>query len=159
MPFLVDPGVTVGLGQPAKVRIIPTPSRPVRLIPVSGPPGPPGADSGGVTITAAAGLTTGTVVALTPAGAMPADPTNPGHAWAAAAVTTSSAVMGETLTAITTGRVTEQAWTWAPNAPVYCGAGGQLTQTSPTSGWLRIIGHAENPTTIFVQIHQPITLI
>lgn len=130
----------------------------IDLVPVIGPPGPPGADAGGITVTAAAGLTTGTVIALTDAGAIPADPTNPAHSWAAAAVTTSSATTGDTLTAVTTGRVTETAWTWAPSAPIYCGTGGQLTQTPPTTGWLRVIGHAETPTTIFVQIHQPITL-
>ncbi|HSX21508.1 MAG TPA: hypothetical protein VLE97_01885 [Gaiellaceae bacterium] len=55
----------------------------------------------------------------------------------------------------TAGVVTEGSWTWSPGI-VYCGNGGQLTQSPDPTGWLLPIGHAKNATTIEIDIGQPI---
>lgn len=150
MPDLFD-GLTV--------RVVPPQEQVVRVVPVVGPQGPPGSSAGGGYASAAVNITTGQVLALTPAGAVLADPSNPTHRWAAAAVAISSALAGDQVGLSTSGRITETAWSWIPGQPVYVGVGGMLTQAPPVSGWLRVVGHAESSTSVWVQLHQPITLI
>jgi Uncharacterized conserved protein (DUF2190) len=141
------------------VRVVPPAEQAIRVVPVAGQTGPPGPSGAGGFATAATNITAGQVVALTAAGAVPADPGNLAHRWAAAAVASSSALAGDQVRLATSGRVSETAWNWLSGSPVYAGAGGNLTQVPPSNGWLRVIGHAETSTSIWIQVHQPITLI
>lgn len=149
MPRLAD-GLTV--------RVVPPSEQTIRVVPVTGPTGPPGPDGASGYATAAVNITTGHVLALTSVGAVPADPSDPGHRWAAAAIATTSALAGDQVAVTTAGRITEAAWNWTPGSPLYAGPVGAITDVPPVAGWLRVIGHAETPTSIWVHIHQPITL-
>ncbi len=141
------------------VRVVPPQEQTIRVVPVVGPQGPPGPSGAGGFATAAVNITSGQVLALTAAGAVPADTSNPGHRWAATAVAASSALAGDQVSLATSGRITEAAWSWTPGDPIYVGAAGTLTQSPPTAGWLRVIGHAESSISVWVQLHQPINLI
>jgi hypothetical protein len=141
------------------VRVVPPTEQNILVVPVAGPAGPPGPNGAGGFATAATSISAGQVVALTATGAVLADPANPAHRWAAAAVAVSSALAGNQVRLTTSGRVSETSWAWTAGQPIYASTGGSLTQSPPSSGWLRIIGHAETPTSIWIQIHQPITLI
>lgn len=56
----------------------------------------------------------------------------------------------------TFGDVTFPGWTWTPDAPVFVGTAGALTQTVPSSDVLVVIGYATSPTMIRLSIAEPI---
>lgn len=60
-----------------------------------------------------------------------------------------AAVSGDSLSVVRSGLMTENGWTWTPNAPIFIGADGVLTQTQPTFGNpVRRIGWAISATTL-----------
>ena len=153
MTILVDGTVITVDAEPVGVTdviVIPGPPG------VTGPPGPSG--GGGDTATAAENIPVYSVVALRSTGARKANTTVAANRWAACAIATSSATTGQTFTIKTSGSITDAAWAWVPDAPIYCTTTGALTQTAPVTGWLRVVAHAETTSRIFVQIHQPIQL-
>jgi len=46
------------------------------------------------------------------------------------------------------GQLTDSAWAWTPNQPIWAGASGTLTQVPPNAGWLVQVGNALNPTVL-----------
>jgi len=73
-------------------------------------------------------------------------------------ITTTSALVGEEVTIQTSGEVVEPTWNWDVSKMIYLGIGGYLTQTPPTSGFLLIVGVPSTPTSMIVNIRQPIIL-
>lgn len=71
-------------------------------------------------------------------------------------LTTGSASLGAAATVRTRGPITEAAWSWALNNPVWLGLNGQITQTPPTSGAYQILGWPLSATTLFVDVQSHI---
>jgi hypothetical protein len=59
-----------------------------------------------------------------------ADASTPGHQFAIG-LTKNAAITGDTVVTQVTGRVEHLGWTFAPDAPVFLGLNGALTQTVP----------------------------
>ncbi|WHM52937.1 hypothetical protein [Sulfitobacter phage vB_SupP_AX] len=58
-------------------------------------------------------------------------------------------VIGEPLNVVREGLITEDGWSWTPDAPIFIAADGVLTQTQPTFGNpVRRIGWAISATTL-----------
>ena len=51
-----------------------------------------------------------------------------------AGVTRMATVTGDPINVVRSGLITEGAWNWTPNAPIFIAANGVLTQTQPTAG-------------------------
>ena len=51
-----------------------------------------------------------------------------------AGVTQIAAIVGDSISAVRIGLITESAWTWTPDASVFIGIDGVLTQTQPLAG-------------------------
>ncbi len=73
-------------------------------------------------------------------------------------ISSNAAADGDAVTVVTAGAITEVSWAWTPKQPVYVSTAGTLTQTPPSTGYIRKIGFAESSTTIVVQDSQPIIL-
>jgi hypothetical protein len=74
-------------------------------------------------------------------------------------ITSGSVAHGAYATLITSGIFTEPSWTWVSDNPLFVGAGGVLTQTPPSTGYMHVVGYAVSPTTMVVSIQQPIHII
>lgn len=51
-----------------------------------------------------------------------------------AGVTRMATIVGDPINVVRSGLITEPAWTWTPDAPVFIAADGVLTQTQPAAG-------------------------
>lgn len=124
-----------------------------------GPPGPSGTTD--FTATAAQALGGQRVCIINALGqADYASNTIASHKWLAVAISVGAASSGATVTLRTTGLLIEPSWAWTTGAPVYLNSNGLLTQTAPVSpAFLRVIGVATSPTTIFIQPQPAIALI
>lgn len=58
----------------------------------------------------------------------------------------------------TYGPLTEPSWGWTPEAPIYCGLAGVLTQVVPSSGFVLVVGVATAPTSMFVNFQPPLVI-
>lgn len=74
-----------------------------------------------------------------------------------AGISTGAASLGDTANLQRSGLMTEPSWTWTPDAPVFVGAAGVLTQTPP-SGTARRIAWAISATEINVDLFPIIQL-
>lgn len=63
---------------------------------------------------------------------------------------------GATVDVVTKGLMEESSWNWNPDAPIFIGAAGVLTQTPSTSGLVRRIAWAISAKEINVDIMPPI---
>ena len=125
----------------------------------TGPAGPPGPAGGDMLDLPASGAISGHKAICNNGGsAVYADSTDPSTAHTLVGVSYNAAADGDTVSIVTVGPVTEVSWSWTPQQPIYIGTGGNLTQTAPTSGYIRRIGFAETATTVFVQPSQPLFL-
>jgi len=51
-----------------------------------------------------------------------------------AGVTRMATIVGDPINVVRSGLITEGAWTWTPDAPIFIGVNGVLTQTQPLAG-------------------------
>jgi len=66
-----------------------------------------------------------------------------------AGVTRMATIVGDPINVVREGLMTENGWTWTPDAPIFISANGTLTQTLPTAGNpVRRIGWAISATEI-----------
>lgn len=65
---------------------------------------------------------------------------------------------GETVKIIREGLVEFVGWSFDVDLPIYLGINGLLTQTPAVTGFLQIVGFAESPTKLFVNLREPILL-
>lgn len=131
---------------------------------VQGPPGPPGATgpAGGVALMVVVGEPVGghRGVVLDVAGlARYASNTDIAHFGRLAGVTAGAASTGTETMVVRAGVMMEPSWAWAPDAPVFLSAGGLLTQSPPTTGFLQVVGVALSATTLFVNPREPIAIL
>lgn len=135
----------------------PTPAEPTvhPRQPIQGPPGPQGipGPGGGSTLERTADVNlSGNFVVFASAGdgANYADPSVPVHGTALLGVTAHAAIAGSLVQVIQSGEMQDATWSWTPGLPIFCGPSGILTQTPPTSGWLRKVAYATSATQIVV---------
>jgi hypothetical protein len=76
-------------------------------------------------------------------------------------VSTSSTAAGIDAPIQTYGAMEEPSWNWDTELPVFLGTNGTLTQTPPTtpSKASIVVGFPTSPTTLFINIQQPILII
>jgi hypothetical protein len=152
-----------------RVKAVPPPPPSVRVLPVAGPQGPPGpsgssSDVGQVkaSLTASTTLSGHRAVTLQPNGELEyADNTTPSHLHVPIWLTMAAVMSGASVEVLLYGVLTEPSWSWTPDAPLYLGANGIITQTAPTSPalFLAQVGIATGPTTVFIDRQPSILLI
>lgn len=120
-----------------------------------GPPGP----AGGSAVQRTAGETLSALVAVyEQAGQVFAlDPQHPTHAQLLLGVTLTAATAGGLITIQRMGTLDDAGFAWAEGL-VFVGAGGQLTQEPPTTGWEIVLGAAPAPTRLNLDIDEPLWL-
>lgn len=118
---------------------------------LEGPPGPQGPPGNALMVVAAEPLGGHRVV--TASGFL----CGPENANAAVGITKTASVTGDTSEVVVQGIMEEASWSWTPEAPIFVGSAGVLTQTTPSSGLIRRVGWATSPTTINVDFLPPIT--
>ena len=134
--------------------------------PIQGPPGaqgPPG-PGGGTTVARTADVPLSghrCVYATTNSagdGANYADNQTPAHGLRVIGITLHAATAGSEIQVISSGEIEEPTWSWVPDLPIFCGANGTLTQTAPTSGWLKQLGVATSATSMILALGPTFTL-
>ncbi len=124
-----------------------------------GPSGPPGAGSA-LQRRSAEALSGQRVVKDVGGGLCDyASPSQPADAALVLGLTTTAAPSGEIVQVQCQGDMTDGAWSWTPDLPLFVGPQGQLTQTPPTSGWLMRVGVAVSPTAIVIGLQPAIQLL
>ena len=73
-------------------------------------------------------------------------------------ITLNAANDGENVNVLTFGLTEFNGWSWNTALPIFLGDNGLPTQTVPSSGFSLIVGFAETPTNIFVDLREPIYL-
>ena len=125
----------------------------------SGPQGPAGPAGGEAYYTAATDLGGHRAVRMTSDGLGYADCTDATHAGTVAGVTPCASSAGTSTTLVRYGEMVEPSWSWTPDAPVFVGLDGVLTQTLPGSAeFSLIIGVATSATSLFVRLREPVLL-
>lgn len=123
---------------------------------IPGVQGPPGAAR---TFIAAQAISGHTLVALNNVGkVVPASSAVAEHAFNVMGLTTNAAIADDLLTVIDTGLVEQLGWTWTPNAPVFLGLNGSVTQTPNTGVFSKPVGVALSPTKIALQLQPAVFL-
>lgn len=139
----------------------------VLVVPDNAPPdvitlgiqGPPGA-SAALTVVAAQALGGHKAVIANGDGSVSyADAATAAHIGHVVGVTLGAASASAPIDVRDEGRIDEPSWNWNPALPLYLGLNGQLTQTLPnTAAFLQIIGVVLAPTSIVVQLSDPVLL-
>lgn len=126
-----------------------------------GPPGPPGLDSSGAGAGNSFAIVAGAVVseyqvAVSIGGlAYTASASNLGHFGCVAGLFAQTSSSGAAAAVQYSGEIANAGWSFAPGV-VFVGAAGQVTQTPPSVGFLQVVGTVMNPTTILIDVHEPI---
>lgn len=124
-----------------------------------GPQGDPGAVGSVLTKTASAAIGGHRVVVASGAdGVLVADLSDASHLHRVIGITEGAAGLGDSIDVRYAGEMTEGSWSWTPDAPIYVGAAGVLTQTPPLGAWLRIVAVAISATRIVVGLREPVRL-
>lgn len=87
------------------------------------------------------------------------DPTNPDSVRRITGMTTSAASVGGAAVLHFEGKYQDAFWNWDVTKQLFLGATGTITQVAPTTGISVVLGHAQKPDTIFLNIEKPIILI
>lgn len=87
-----------------------------------------------------------------------ADSSDVNGAFSTVGMVVTSANFGSTSQVLLEGTVSNPAWDWTPDRPLWLGNSGQLTQTPPTSGFLQQVGVALSPNTINFELQEVIFL-
>lgn len=133
---------------------------PVIGYPTQGPAGPPGPAGGAALVRVADGPIGGyrVVRSLDAARVGYADSSQPTHGDDTIGITQNAAIDGDNITVVTQGPISFNGWALTPGAPIYLGTNGLITQNAPETGFVQTIGHAEDATTVFVDI-EPATYL
>lgn len=122
------------------------------VVNAAGTQGPPGT-SEGATFNAVAGETIfgGRAVRIENGLLYHPDTNVTAHADQVIGIAVQSGSVGSTLSVRSGGTFTEPSWTWGSGF-IFCGNNGVLTQTPAATGWLMVVGHVVNPTSIDVDV-------
>lgn len=115
-----------------------------------GPPGPAGGTS--VTYTAGENLSSGRAVIIDNGEAFYFQPSDPAHVGRVMGLTVTSASTGNDVDIQLSGTVTDAAFTFTPDLPVFARADGELFNTPGTSGTAQYIGVAVSADTLILNI-------
>lgn len=124
-----------------------------------GPRGVPGVSPAAITVTAPTDISGHRVVAFCLGHNVIeyADHRHIAHAGTMMGVTLNAATAGNPITVVLSGDIVELSWNWTPGL-VFLGQEGHLTQTAPTTGFIRILGTALTATRLVLQQLDPILL-
>jgi len=87
-----------------------------------------------------------------------ADSSDIGHLGKVLGIIVRAVLPGERVDVIRGGLLEFEGWSWDTDLPVYLAENGLLTQNPATSGFSQIVGFAESPTGLFVNLREPILL-
>ena len=87
-----------------------------------------------------------------------ADSNNVGHCGKVLGIIVKATLKGERVDVIRGGLLEFEGWSFDVNLPVYLAENGLLTQNPATQGFSQIVGFAESPTGLFVNLREPILL-
>ena len=87
-----------------------------------------------------------------------ADSSNLNHLGKVLGVIVQAVLTGESVNVIRGGLLEFEGWDWNVNLPVYLAENGLLTQNPVSAGFSQIVGFAESPTGLFVNLREPIQL-
>jgi len=87
-----------------------------------------------------------------------ADTTDTDHAGKVLGITKFAVVDGEEVVIIREGLVDFEGFAFDVGIPVYLGENGLVTQTASVTGFSQIVGFAESPTRLFLNLREPIIL-
>lgn len=150
------PGVSAAIRPTAIRGAIGTPSRPGVLSYLAAASA--NGDAVMVYKTAAQPLEKNRAVYLAADGLRYADPADVDNADAVLGITTHSAAVGQGVLVQTAGEITDVAFAWTPREPMYLGAAGTMTQTSPVAGVHVELGFALTAGAAFIRIQRAIYL-
>lgn len=105
-----------------------------------------------VEVTAGEDLDVGKVVAVIGGEAFYASKENIEHRGAILGIVVRAANTGSLALVQVYGPLTNIAWTWTPDLPIYVGDSGELTQTYPAGGYVQQVARAFSSDLIFVDI-------
>ena len=87
-----------------------------------------------------------------------ADSSNVGHCGKVLGIIVRATLEGERVDVIRGGLLEFEGWSFNVDLPVYLAENGLLTQNPATQGFSQILGFAESPTGLFVNLREPILL-
>jgi hypothetical protein len=87
-----------------------------------------------------------------------ADKDEASHANNIIGITKQAALENESVIIQTCGEMIEPTWNWTLSLPIFLGNTGLLTQIIPVNGFALIIGYPLTPTSIYIDIKQPIII-
>jgi len=73
-------------------------------------------------------------------------------------LTIQSAIAGASPTVILSGLHSDSSWNWTRGSPLYLGTNGNISALVPSSGFIVPIGHAENSTTVNINVSQGVQI-
>ncbi len=121
---------------------------------VPGVPGAPGPSSASASIVATENIPA--FVAVTTSGKI-ADSGNLAHLGKVVGITTAAIVSGFSGSVQFIGELNNPAWTWTAGDSIFPNGVG-LSSTAPSSGWVKKLGTAKNPTTVIIELEESILL-
>lgn len=125
----------------------------ILLTELQGPQGEPGPPGGAVvTYTAGENLSAGRLVILQSGTVRYFQPANPAHAGRAFGVTKTSATNGQTVQVQVAGVLSDAAFSFTPDAPVYARADGELFATPSGTGIVQFVGTALSANSVNINI-------
>ena len=81
---------------------------------------------------------------------------DPSHGDDTVGMTLGTAALGAPVEVQRVGVVDFNGWHFTPGEPVFLHEGGMVTQEPVTAGFVQIVGHAESPTRLYLDIQPPI---
>jgi hypothetical protein len=112
-----------------------------------------------VRIPASAAMSALRVIASGASGtAVYADPTTAQTRDTIIGISTTSVGLGVPIDIQVSGELTDGGWSWTPGGKLFAGTNGALTQTAPTTGYVRCVGHAATATKIVIDIGEAVAL-
>lgn len=161
----LDTGLTAATIERDMIVVDEVPSIQVVTVGEPGPPGAqgiPGSGSAAESYVTAAAIGGNRVVVTNASGLLEyATNTNTAHANQAVRLTTQAGALGDTITVLVSGRMTEPSWAWTPGGALYVGTNGLMTQTPPVSPavFSKIIAVAETATRVLMLHEPPVMLV
>jgi hypothetical protein len=160
LPDVTSAGTVAGITRDSKGRIL---SIDVAKLP-AGPPGKPGVGKPGPAgppgsseeIEIAATENIAAFVAVIVTGKM-ANSSTLAHYGKVVGIARQATAKGFIIPIVISGTLTNPAWTWTAGNVIFLSGAG-LSTTSPVTGFTQSIGVAKNPTTIVIELGEPILL-
>jgi hypothetical protein len=122
-----------------------------------GPQGPPGPSTQLIYVPTSINVGGNRAVSINTAGLLyypdPATEANP-----IIGITTYAGNIGDMVEVQLVGIMTEPSWNWVGNTPIYLASNGALTQTTPTTGILHVVGFPIAQNRIFIEKQPPVIL-